>query len=325
MLAIRLARVATGRSKIVRIAGHFHGWHDHLSAAYVNHFDGSAPVGVTDAVAADVLVIPPNDREALQRVLEARDDIAALILEPTGGSFGRVPADPAWVAEVRERTAARGVVLIFDEVITGFRCARGGAQQALGIRPDLATVAKVLAGGLPGGAVIGRKDIMDALDAAASRAAGREKVLHFGTYNANPVSAAAGIAALEVIATTSACEDANAAAGRLRDALNQVIAHKRVPWAVFGTYSGFQIFTNPKRRPIPPGSFDPLAVPYDELRTNDARIVNLLRLAMLLEGVDINGWPGGNLSATHGDAELGHTAEAFDRALQGLQAEGVFG
>src|SRR6185295_5965754 len=114
-------------------------------------------------------------------------------------------------------------VLIFDEVISGFRCTPGGAQQAFGIRPDLTTLAKIVAGGLPGGAVVGRRDILDHLDQAACVAASREKIPHQGTFNANPLSAAAGIATLEIVATTDACQQANDYAARLREALARTL------------------------------------------------------------------------------------------------------
>ena len=322
LLALRLARAFTGQTRIVRFASHFHGWHDHLAAGYVNRFDGSAPIGVLSAIAADVLVLPPNDRAALDRAFAEHRDIAAVILEPTGGSFGRVPADPAWVHAIRRLTQAHGALLVFDEVITGFRCAPGGAQAVLGIRPDLVTMAKIMAGGLPGGAVAGRADVMSYLDGDESKRLGREKILHFGTFNANPVSAAAGIAALDEVATTDVCARANAYAERLRARLNEAIAAARVPWTAYGTFSGFHIFTNPKGRTLTQDRFDPLALPYDDLRTNDPVLVNKMRLAMLNEGVDINGWPGGNVSGAHGEAELDATVQAFAAVLRSLKDEG---
>ena len=322
LLALRLARAFTGKTKIVRFATHFHGWHDHLAAGYVNRFDGSAPVGVLDSVAAGVIVLPPNDEALVERTLDQNNDIAAVILEPTGGSFGRVPAPPAWVRALRALTAQRGVLLIFDEVITGFRVAPGGAQAALGIRPDLVTMAKIMAGGLPGGAVAGRTDIMSYLDGDESKRLGREKILHFGTFNANPVSAAAGIAALDVVATTEACATANDYGERLRTALNQAIGELGVLWAAYGTYSGFHLFTNPKGRAIVPGVLDPAAIPYDELRGNDPGVVNKLRISMLNEGVDINGWPGGNISSVHTPADLEQTVSAFRAAVRSMLDEG---
>src|SRR5690606_30967174 len=121
--------------------------------------------------------------------------------------------------------------LVFDEVITGFRVSPGGAQAECGILPDITTMAKVVAGGLPGGAVAGRADILDQLDFGAAASRKREKVQHPGTFNANPVSAAAGIAALDIVATTDACRRANDSAAALRDGFNEILAVEGVPWA----------------------------------------------------------------------------------------------
>ena len=196
-MALRLARACTGKHKIVRFKGHFHGWHDHMTSGYISHFDGSPTTGVLPDLASQVILLPPGDEEAARAAFEANDDIAAAILEPTGGSFGLVPHAFEFLGFLRELTAKHGVVLIFDEVITGFRVAPGGAQGYFGVTPDMSTHAKIIAGGLPGGAVAGRKEILDDLDFYETKASGREKIFHPGTFNANPVSAAAGTAALD--------------------------------------------------------------------------------------------------------------------------------
>ncbi|MEQ9122935.1 MAG: aminotransferase class III-fold pyridoxal phosphate-dependent enzyme, partial [Alphaproteobacteria bacterium] len=172
---------------------HFHGWHDHMAGGYTSHFDGSPTPGVLPEIAKGAALVPPGDVDGMRAALR-EGDIAAVILEPTGASFGKVPLKPEVLVALREMTEETGTVLIFDEVITGFRVSRGGAQAALGVTPDLTTLAKIVAGGMPGGAVVGRQDIMDALDFQAMQAAGREKIDHPGTFNANPISAAAGIA-----------------------------------------------------------------------------------------------------------------------------------
>ena len=209
-MALRLARARTGKHKIVRFKGHFHGWHDHMTSGYTSHFDGAPTAGVLPDLAAQVILLPPGDREATRAAFEADDDIAAAILEPTGGSFGLVPHTPEFLGFLRELTAKHGVVLIFDEVITGFRVSPGGAQAYFGVTPDMSTHAKIVAGGLPGGAVAGRKELLDDLDFYATRESGREKIFHPGTFNANPVSAAAGTAALTIVRDSDACERASA-------------------------------------------------------------------------------------------------------------------
>ena len=150
-LALRIARAATGRRKVMRFRTHFHGWHDHMTAGYSSHFDGSATPGVLDEVAGSVVLLDPGDEAAMRETLAGDPDIAAAILEPTGASFGLIPLRPTFLEALREATQEAGTLLIFDEVVTGFRVSPGGAQGAFGISPDLSTFAKILAGGLPGG------------------------------------------------------------------------------------------------------------------------------------------------------------------------------
>jgi len=220
LLALRLARVFTGKPRFVRFAAHFHGWHDYAV------FGGSssltdAPAGVPEGVVSTAVVCPPGDIEALRRAVDGAADIGAVILEPTGASFGHVPQSGEFLAQVREITSGRGIVLIFDEVISGFHCAPGGAQEFYGVTPDLATFAKVMAGGYPGGALAGRADLFDGMQFATKE--GRivpPALSHQGTFNANPVSAAAGIATLEIVRSTGIIDCANRNAAALRDAMN---------------------------------------------------------------------------------------------------------
>jgi glutamate-1-semialdehyde 2,1-aminomutase len=321
-MAARLARAATGKRKILRFRTHFHGWHDHMTSGYVSHFDGAPTSGVLSEVAGQVVLLDPNDADALREALAQDDDIALAIVEPTGGSFGMTPLRPEFLLALRELTAAHGVLLAFDEVVTGFRVAPGGAQERFGITPDLTTLAKILAGGLPGGALVGRRDLLDRLDFEATASRGLEKVRHPGTFNANPVSAAAGIAALEQIAATDACARANATGEKLRARLNEALEAEDVPWATYGTFSGVHIFTNPGRRKLRPGAFDPFAVPYQELKTRQGDIIHRLRIAMLLHGVDLTNWPGALTSAAHGEADVADTVEAFAESVRLLKREG---
>jgi len=322
-LGLRLARAFTGKDKVVRFLGHFHGWHDHVAAGSNSHYDGTRPIGVLpDTVAATILMSTDSVQPTVS-LLESRDDIAAVIVEPSGASWGQVPLPAGFLQALREVTARRRVVLIFDEVISGFRFSAGGAQQAFGITADLCTMAKIVAGGLPGGALAGRRDIMEGLDFAATKAAGRERVAHQGTYNANPLTAAAGIATLEKVATTDACARASATTAALRAGMNDVLGREGVPWAVYGEHSLFHVFTNPKGLPLDPRRFDPFAFGFDGLkRGKNTAIANQLRLAMLTAGVDIMGAPGGTVSATHGEREIEQTVSAFQQAVRLIRAEG---
>jgi glutamate-1-semialdehyde 2,1-aminomutase len=323
LMALRLARAFTGKSKVIRFKHHFHGWHDHMTSGYASHFDGSPTPGVLPGVAGGLVLAEQNDAEGLARLLEAKDDIAAAILEPTGAHGAQLPIDPKFLIALRELTRQHGVLLIFDEVVTGFRVSPGGAQAQYGIRPDLTTLAKILAGGLPGGAITGRKDILDLLDFQVTKAADREKITHQGTFNANPLSAAAGVAALEIVGTTDACARANRYADNLRRQVNEVFEEEHVPWAAYGMFSNFHIFTNPEHRDIVPTRFDPQAVPaeafFDKRQTG---VVHKFRLAMMTGGVDFSGSPGGVISATHGEAELEDTVKALRNTVRMLRQEG---
>jgi glutamate-1-semialdehyde 2,1-aminomutase len=213
-----------------------------------------------------------------------------------------------------------------DEVITGFRWSRGGAQSRYRVTPDLCVLAKILAGGLPGGAVAGRRDVMDQLDPAAAKAAGREKIGHQGTFNANPLCAAAAVATLTLVETTEACAQAEATAEAIRKGMRQILVEEQVPWGIYGEASTFVIFPNPSRIAIDPATFDPLKLGFKGIKAaRDPGLINRLRLAMLANGVDIMGGPGGLVSATHGPREVALTLEAFRTAVRLLRAEGDIG
>jgi glutamate-1-semialdehyde 2,1-aminomutase len=323
LMALRLARAFSGRSKIIRFKHHFHGWHDHMTSGFASHFDGTPTTGVLPGVAGNVLLAEQNDAAGLARLLEVHSDIAAAIIEPTGAHGARLPIEPSFPQTLRELTRQHGVLLVFDEVVTGFRVAPGGAQAEYGITPDLTTFAKIMAGGLPGGAVAGRKDILDLLDFQVAKSADREKINHPGTFNANPLSAAAGIAALEIVGTTDACARANRFAETLRRRVNEAFEEEKTPWAAYGTFSMFHIFTNPEREAITPTRFDPHAQPAASLAgKRQAGLVDKLRLAMMVNGVDLSGSPGGLVSATHDAAELDDTIRAFRNSVRMLRQEG---
>ncbi len=240
----------------MRFAKHFHGWHDHVAFGVKAHLDGTPTVGVLPDVAVNVILVKPNDVAGVERVLAENSDVAALMIEPIGASSGAVPTSPAVLRELREITRRHGVLLIFDEVVTGFRVAPGGVQALHGVVPDLTTLAKIVAGGMPGGAVAGSRKVLDWLDFEASAAAGRERIAHEGTHNAHPVSAAAGIATLKVIRDTDACARASAAAAKVRAGMNEILEEEGVPWAVYGVHSFFNFYTNPENREMRPTTFN---------------------------------------------------------------------
>ncbi len=321
LMALRLARDFTGKPRILRFRTHFHGWHDHMTHGVSSHFDGSAAPGVIGAVADAVTLVDPNDPDQLRAALDG-GDVAAVIVEPIGGGTGFTPLADGFLKLVREETEKRGVLLILDEVVTGFRVAPGGAAEVFGVTADLSSWAKILAGGLPGGAVGGRRDILDALDFEAAARRGRDKIAHPGTFNANPVSAAAGTEALTIIAETDACARANATAAGLRDALNGVLADLGVPWAVYGQFSCFHLFLRPDRPVADPFTFDPLSLSSVDMKDRPKDLIRLLRLAMLVHGVDLNPACGGLVSATHGSEEVARTADALRASIEFLRRSG---
>jgi len=322
-MALRLARAFTGRSKILRFQRHFHGWHDHMAFGVDGHFDGSPTPGVLPEVAAEVVLLPPGDLKAVEQAFEQDDGIAAVILEPTGASSGVVPLGADFLRGLRELTTRHGVVLIFDEVVTGFRLAPGGAQQVTGVTPDLCTLAKIIAGGLPGGAVAGRKDIIDWLDFDVAASRKREKIRHQGTYNANPVSAAAGCEALRLIRDTDLCSRATAAARSMRDAFNQVLAEEDIPWAVYGEHSVLHFFTNGSRIDLDPLTWDANTQPL-EVFVPDPRKTMLakLYLALVVNGIDPKGGGGAIVSAMHGPEDIAWATQSWRKALRMLKEEG---
>jgi glutamate-1-semialdehyde 2,1-aminomutase len=321
LMAVRLARAFTGRPHLLRFKGNFHGWHDHMTMGFASHFDGTPTPGVLPGVAQGVVLAPQGDIDAVNRLLAA-GDVAAVILEPTGASFGQLPLRPEFLAALREATARAGTLLIMDEVVTGFRVAPGGAQEAFGVRPDLSTFAKIVAGGFPGACVTGRKDILDRLDFAASAAAGVEKIGHQGTYNANPVAAAAGTAALEIIAAGGVTTRADATAAELRDALNEALAQESAPFAVYGNSSGFHFFLNPQRRALDLRHVDPFAWSIDEIKNPPAKLVSRFRLALLVNGMDVSVRLSGFTSIAHERQDIADAAQAVRESVRMLRAEG---
>jgi len=317
LMALRLARIFTGRPKVLKFAGHFHGWHDFLIPAADPPYDGAAPPGIPPEVAALTVVLSPNDIDAVERTLKADPQIGCVILEPTGGHWGAVPIRGPFLHALRDITARHDRLLIFDEVITGFRVAPGGAQEHFGVRPDLTTLAKILAGGLPGGAVTGRADIMAHLEFRP----GKPKMKHPGTFNANPLSASAGVAALQIVADGEPCRRASSTGRLLRRRLNVLFAEREADWIVYGEFSMFRLLPN-YRGPRPDGDdFIPYNGDLNKLDgPRDVRLMHAVRQAMLLNGVDLFGL-GGMTTAAHTEEDVERTVTAVAATLDSLDGE----
>lgn len=313
LMALRVARIVTRREKVVKFIGHFHGWHDALvPAAYAPYGAGDWTMpGITTGVLQDLVAIAPNDLELVEQTFQ-RYQPACCILEPTGGHWGLVPVSGKFLAGLRELCDRHGVLLIFDEVITGFRVHSGGAQAHYGVTPDLTTLAKILAGGLPGGALAGRKELLDVL--AFGNAYGK-KMKHPGTYNGNPLSAAAGCVALDLIANGQACQQASAAARELRRKLNELFARRNAPFVAYGEFSMVHILPDADGPRPDSDSFIPCDGDYRRLDAEQpAAWKHAFRAALLLGGVDWFGWSG-MTSAAHSSQDLDQTVSAFDQAI----------
>jgi glutamate-1-semialdehyde 2,1-aminomutase len=301
MTAVRLARGATGRPKIVKFAGCYHG---HLDALLVAAGSGVATfglpgsAGVTEGTVADTVVAPYNDEAALDDVFaRLSDDVAAVLVEPVAANMGLVPADDGFLAGLRARCDDHGALLVFDEVITGFRVGPSGAQGVYGVTPDLSLFGKVVGGGLPLAAVGGPADLMDELAPVGP-------VYQAGTLSGNPLATAAGLAALSLLddeAYTRLESTATRLADGLSDAFERAGVEARVPRA--RTLVGLFFTDRPVRD-------------YEGARTADHKAYASFFHGLLDRGVYLapSGYEAIFPSLAHGEAELDRTLLAAAEA-----------
>lgn len=331
MMALRLARAATGKQRIIKFGLRFHGWHDYNA---VNE-TGVAPVGVPQSVADNVIVLPAQI-ETVEQTLEGSHDVAAIILEADGAGWGTLPNPAGFLAGLRQLATEKQVILIFDEIVSGFRYGPGGIQALEGVVPDLTCLAKILAGGFPGGAIAGRADLLDFF----SIGAGSRYIVHHGTFNANPLSAATGIAALSMIAAPDATEKIygpiEQKAGRLRAGFNTVLREAELSGRAFcyGRGSVFHVCFDPDNREIEwpengniygPDFQGRLADPQVQARLKQAipePLKTQLRLELDNRGVQFMGGMGGFVSVAHTAEDIDDTVETFAGAVAGLQRSG---
>jgi glutamate-1-semialdehyde 2,1-aminomutase len=310
MSAVRLARAATGRARIVKFDGCYHG---HADGFLIRAGSGAATLGVPDSpgvppeVAALTVVAPWNDLDAVSAILGRRgDEIAAVILEPVVGNHGVLPPAPGFLARVRAACDRAGALLVFDEVMTGFRVARGGAQERYGVRPDLTTLGKVIGGGLPLAAYGGRADLM-------RRIAPDGPVYQAGTLSGNPLAVDAGLAVLRALEEDPGIfARLEARTARLAEGLREAARPRDGEITVNAVGSMFTAFFAPP----------PVATTAEAARADRARYARF-HAALLARGVYFPPSPfeAAFLSAAHGDAEIDATvsaaAEAFRAAFEG--------
>lgn len=243
MSAIRVARGATGRDKIIKFAGNYHG---HVDSLLVSAGSAAATLGspdspgVTPGTTGDTLVLSYNDVEELQMAFDKfPDQIAAVILEPIVGNMGCVPASEPFMKALRDVTTKNGTILIFDEVMTGFRVAFGGAQERFGVTPDMTTLGKIVGGGMPLGAYGGRADIMDQVLPVGS-------VFQAGTLSGNPVAVAAGSKTLEILHRDSPYAELERLGTKLAEGLDAAASAAGIPHQVQQVGSMMTLFFNPE-------------------------------------------------------------------------------
>lgn len=314
MLALRVARAYTGRDQIIKVDGHFHGWHDEALAHY---FPANA-AGFNEGTVSNVAIANATDIESLLELL-AEGRAAAVILEPGGGGSGGLAWSKEYLSQIREATISHNTLLIFDEVVSGFRYSPGGVQEICGVLPDLTVLAKILSGGLPGGAVAGKTDIMSVFGTGKVIDGRSVRVPHLGTFNANPLSASAGIALLSHISDGIAQARAEAAARKLVEQVNQIADYRRVDVYLYQQSSIFHILIGARRAGLPVEPSDAVITLYAK---HPEKYVKLRR-SLLLEGLDthpVHGW----MSTAHTDADVQSSADAFNRAFDHISDQPEF-
>ena len=306
MSALRLARAFAGRPKIVKFAGCYHG---HADALLVRAGSGATTLGVPDsegvpeAVTALTRVAEFNQQDEVEAFLRAEGrEIAAVILEPIPANMGVVPPKPGFLERLRERTREAGALLVFDEVITGFRVARGGAQERYGVTPDLTTLGKIIGGGMPVGAFGGRRDVMQKL-------APLGPVYQAGTLSGNPLAMAAGIATLEIISAPGFYAALEKQTAHLLAGLEDAARKSGVPFTTTQVGSMFGLFF---------GSHA-IRTFADVMRCDAARFARFFH-GMLARGVYLapSAYEAGFVSGAHGDADIDATIAAAADVFGGL-------
>ncbi len=320
LMALRLARTFTGKHGAIKFDRHFHGWHDYVVAN--SKYSSGVPAGVPQATLDSVSVLNLDMDEVRQNVAE-RGDIGAIIVEAAGASSGQLPVQRGFLQELQLFCRAEGIVFIMDEVVTGFRWAPGGVQELEGLKPDLTTLAKILAGGLPGGAVAGRREVMEHLrfPDPGTKAA---KVGHPGTFNANPLSAAAGVACLREAASGEHQKRANALAAQLRAGMNGVLCELGIPGFIYGQSSEFKILVAGTKVPEAQ-DYDPRDLPWQVLADGmPGERSRLLQLGMANRGMHLFG-AAGMTSSVHTAEDISRTIGAWRDSLFELREEGGIG
>ncbi|PKL68840.1 MAG: glutamate-1-semialdehyde-2,1-aminomutase [Methanobacteriales archaeon HGW-Methanobacteriales-1] len=301
MSAIRLARGVTGKNKIIKFEGSYHGAHDYV---LVKSGSGAAclpdSLGVPEDTTKNTLSIPFNDMDALSALIELEaDEIAAIIVEPVMGNIGCIEPQKGYLEFLREITEENNIILIFDEVITGFRLSEGGAQEYFGVTPDLVTMGKIIGGGFPMGALAGKKEIMEFIAPCGS-------VYQAGTFNGNPVSVTAGLNTLELL-DKKFYSGLNEKSQSLRDGIRDILEDNDFNLKLVGLASMFQIY------------FTEIEVKnYNDAKTSDVDKFSIYFQELLKKGVFIppSQFECCFLSQSHSREDIENTLNIMESALK---------
>lgn len=304
MHAIRVARGYTGRKKIVKFEGGYHGAHDYVlvkAGSGATTFGAPTSLGIPEETSKNTIVLPFNNTALLQQIIDQYgEEIAAVLIEPVIGNAGPILPRKGYLQDVRKMTQEHGIILMFDEVITGFRLAFGGAQEYFKIRPDMTTLGKILGGGLPLAAFGGKKEIMEHVSPLG-------RVYQAGTFNGNPISTAAGLATLKILSTKpDIYEQLKRKGDHLRKGLQDIIEDRRVVAQVSGLESMFQIF------------FTKNAVTdYESAQTSDRNQFMNYQQNLMKQRVFVppSQFETCFISAAHTDAHVSKSLEAMDSAI----------
>ncbi len=317
--ALRLARAYTGRKAIAKFEGGYHGIHDPVLVSVRYRPDAAGPAdaphptlesaGIPREAVANTVVLPFNHPAAFDVITARASELAAVIVEPVQGAAGSIPATREFLAGLRAVSTRHGIVLVFDEVITGFRLAPGGAQEQYGVRADLVTFGKILGGGFPFGCLAGARDLMRLVSVPDARAAGRAPVFYGGTFNGNPTSVAAANATLDFLRDHPDLYRQLAERGdRIRREVAAAAAAQGLPLTALGTGSIFSFrFVE-----------GPVASVRD-LAGEDPALLQALFVLLLIEGV-LGHSHHSFLCAAHSDADIGRVVAAYGAALAEIAA-----
>jgi glutamate-1-semialdehyde 2,1-aminomutase len=319
MAALRIARAATGRDKVLKFDGHFHGMQDYLFfnahtperewEAVVPPFPDSE--GIPEVIGELLVTVPFNDGEAFAEALDRfGNELACVIMEPVSYNLGCIEADPEWLATVREETRKRGIVLIFDEVLSGFRMALGGAAEHYGIAPDLATWSKALGAGWPIAAITGRAEVMNVLSPVGGAVVS-------GTYTGQLCAVLASLQALEIMSGSGFYERLNALSAGFYDRMNELMGDHGIPGHVRGLGARFGIYFG-LEPPVP----DYLKARQFDANLNTRFLAGCTEVGLHFHDFGTKAAPGHyGITAAHTEADIALTLERLDSVFSHLAEE----